>query len=850
MKTTATKISLILLIGTVLFSCNAVKHVDEGEFLLTKNTIYENQEPTKKQETYKQLFQEPNIKLLGNPFRLHIYNFAKQKPDSVFEAWLNEKPGRKEKYEKLFSLKQVEALNEAYVDINEAIMEAGQAPTILEEDKTKASVKRLEAWYFNHGWFDAKARYEIIKGENKRAQVEYFIEANTAYIVDSISTQISSHDADSIYQKHKWNSFLKTGEQFDTDNFDLERQRITHLFRNNGLFHFEQEYISFIADTVGTEKKVNVELVIKDRDVSRNDSIKTIPFEVRSISEVNVVTDYSFRNEGLPLLHKDRYREVNLYSYEEPDIRSKAVTNAIFIKEGEVYRDEDRRLTYERLNELGIFQYPDIEYIDDPADTTGTKLIANIFLSQKKKYGAGVDLEAFRSDIQDFGIGIGGSFQIRNVFKGAEILELSGQGSIGASDDAATDEDSFFNISEVGADLKLRIPKIVFPANVDKVIPKSMSPFTVLKTGISTQRNIGLDKHNFTSAFTYLWEPSEIISHQLDVLNVQYVNNLREDRYFNVYQNSFRRLNEIAINHQSQIPSDYFTAENGQLIIPEGAENFINDINNGADFDLSPEEIDRARDIIERKNRLTEDNLIVASNFSYVKNTRSSLYDNDFTRFRAKFEMAGNTLSLLAPVLDFNKNENGNYELFGVAFSQYAKTELSIIKYWDLGHQTVVAVRAFGGIAIPYGNSNSIPFSRSFFAGGTNDNRGWQPYDLGPGSTGGPNEFNEANFKLAFNGEYRFNLFGDLFSAVFVDVGNIWHVADNVKNKDAVFDSFSDLSELAIGSGFGIRYDFDFLVVRFDLGFKTYDPANKDQKWFRDYNFGHVVYNIGINYPF
>src|SRR5690606_6438108 len=152
-------------------------------------------EATKKRETYKQLYQEPNIKLLGKPFRLHIYNLAKQKPDSVFEAWLNEKPGRREKYEKLFSLKQVEALNEAYVDINEAIMEAVQAPSILEEDKTRASVKRLQAWYFNYGWFDAQDSYEIIKGGDKRAQVEYFIEPNTPYLVDSISTKTSSHDA-------------------------------------------------------------------------------------------------------------------------------------------------------------------------------------------------------------------------------------------------------------------------------------------------------------------------------------------------------------------------------------------------------------------------------------------------------------------------------------------------------------------------------------------------------------------------------------------------------------------------------------------------------------------------------
>ena len=184
-------------------------------------------------------------------------------------------------------------------------------------------------------------------------------------------------------------------------------------------------------------------------------------------------------------------------------------------------------------------------------------------------------------------------------------------------------------------------------------------------------------------------------------------------------------------------------------------------------------------------------------------------------------------------------------------FSQYFKTELDYIKHWDLGSENVFAIRTFGGIAIPYGNSNSIPFSRSFFAGGPNDNRAWQAYSLGPGSSGGRNEFNEANLKLAFSAEYRFNLFGDLNSALFVDIGNIWNVLDVVEEEAATFTSLADLKDIAIGSGVGLRYDFDFFVLRFDVGFKTYDPARSlGERWFKDYNLANAVFNVGINYPF
>lgn len=160
-------------------------------------------------------------------------------------------------------------------------------------------------------------------------------------------------------------------------------------------------------------------------------------------------------------------------------------------------------------------------------------------------------------------------------------------------------------------------------------------------------------------------------------------------------------------------------------------------------------------------------------------------------------------------------------------------------------------MRSFLGIAIPYGNSSNIPFSKSFFAGGVNDNRAWTAYSLGPGSSETTDEFNEANLKLALSIEQRFKIFEKLHGAVFIDSGNIWNVLDDVEDNDATFTNFNSLKDIAIGSGFGLRYDFSFFVFRFDIGFKTYDPFYRDQnRWFNDYNFAKAVYNIGINYPF
>jgi outer membrane translocation and assembly module TamA len=235
------------------------------------------------------------------------------------------------------------------------------------------------------------------------------------------------------------------------------------------------------------------------------------------------------------------------------------------------------------------------------------------------------------------------------------------------------------------------------------------------------------------------------------------------------------------------------------------------------------------RSIIERQARLTENNLIFASNIAFSKTSKKDLLDNDFYIFKAKFESAGNLLSLLARASKQLKSQGGANTIFDVEFSQYLKTEVEFIKHWTLFKKTVLAMRSFAGIAIPYGNSDDIPFSRSYFGGGSNDNRAWQSYSLGPGASGSILDFNEANMKLAYSAELRFNLFGQLNSAVFADFGNIWNVLDNTTTETAIFSGLKSLENTAIGTGFGFRYDFNFFVVRTDFGFKTYNPARPEK---------------------
>lgn len=852
MKQFFTKILLFIGLPIFICSCDATKRIGDNEHLLTKNTIYVEGEETGESRLYNFLYQKPISKV---PIRLHLYNLARPNIDSILDAQRLASLEKKNFWSRLLSRKQVEAFRRIKKDFNSGLKNAGDPPSIVSDEIAQKSAKRLSTHFINNGYFNTQVDYEIKKDSNQRATIDYHVDLEEPYVIDNVTPVIPSKVADSIYWAHREYSFLKKGERYKTLDINRETQRLEYLFRNNGLYHFEADRIRLVADTVNTGHRVNLEYYVDNRSEVVNDSIKDFPYKVHKVSEVNIVTDYSFARRDSQfrdsLITEKGYQ---LLAFDEIKYKSKAITDKISITPGDVYRDIDRTQTLARLSRLGTFKYPSIEYSEDPADSSQTNLIATIRLTPLEKYKLRADFDASTSNIQDIGIAGFTSLLIRNLFKGSETLEISARGSIGASNDASNSDNRFFNIAEIGADANLTFPRIFSPFNTTNLIPAAWQPFTRFNLGVSFQQNIGLDKQSVASAFSYNWQPSRTNSYALDLLDVQYVRNLNPDNFFNIYRNTFDDLNAFAQGNIVNINPDYFVTDgNGQqnLSIPFGAQNFENDVSNGLIEGFSNQELRDINAIAERQERLTEDNLIVTTNFNYTFNNRENLFDDTFTRLRARVELAGNLLSLVANAANASTNDVGNSRLFGVIFSQYVKTELDFVKHWDLGNNNVFAARFFGGAAIPYGNSSSIPFIESFFAGGSNDIRAWQAYDLGPGSSGGPDEFNEANLKLAANAEYRFNLLGPIEGALFTDIGNIWNVLDNVEDEGATFEGLNSLNDIAIGSGFGLRWDFDFVIFRFDTGFKTYNPARSiGNRWFREYNFANAVYNIGINYPF
>ena len=824
-------------------SCNAVKRVKDDQLLLTKNTILINGKKDGSNKLESLLSQQPNTSLLGIPLRLHIYNLAEEKPDSTYADWLDRKPKRKQRLNRRLSKKQVTELGRYKTGFNNWLKRTGEAPVIIDEKKTEKSLQRISSYYINEGYFNNVGNYEIdtVGKKFKRAGINYKIETGNPYFLDTISQSIASRDLDSIYNIHKAGSFVKQGEQYKRLKFEAERSRLTNIFANSGIFRFQPTSISFNVKRDTTEGTTDfmmpVELQVDNFTERVNDSLREVEYKVHKIKRVNIFSD------GRDTLNYVDYNNYRIFFKDALRYKPKALTDVVAITPGDIYKESDRSLTNQQISNLRTFKYPNINYTY--ADSTDNLLNANIYLSPRPRFSLGFNTDVSHSNIQDVGISFSTSLIARNVFKGAETLEISARGTLGSSSDL-TDltENRFFNISEVGADVRLNFPRIFFPINTDRLIPKSFLPETRISVGTSFQNNIGLDRQSFNNILSYSWKPTPSRRNLIELVNLEFIRNVNIENFFNVYDNTFNRLNSIA---QSV---GFPAGEN--LSIPEEADTFIAEVlnENVPGVPQGSEDFEEVRSIQELQNRLTANNLIFASSFTHTRNNRQGFDDNSFSQFRLKLESAGNLLNTLSGLVNFNQDENGNNLIFGVQYSQYFKTELDYIKYWSLGND-VLAFRSFFGFAIPFGNADNIPFSQSYFGGGSNDNRAYEVYTLGPGTTDNINDFNEANLKIAFNLEYRFKIFGGFRGALFADAGNIWNALDDVENPDATFDGLSSLGELALGTGFGLRYDFNFFVLRFDTGFKTHDPSNElGSRWFREYNFANAVYNIGINYPF
>ncbi len=836
------KLSFYFLLIFILVSCNSTKHVAEDEHMLTQNYIFVDSTRNKSSELQKYVLQKPNPRLFDLPLGLYFHNFGNHNKPQKASEW-----GKKNKrsynfVKSIFSEKQSIVYANAFIGLNNWFL-SYDAPVIVSENKVKRTEDNLWAYYKTQGFFKSKVQSKINRYNDKKATVDYFITKGKPTLLDTIKLNIESPVLDSIYKNSGIKSLLKKGDQYKDETFRNEASRVIKLFRNNGIYHFSETALGFYVDSTRTDYKTNVDFKMSGSSFKEEKgSYINKPFKVHKIKEVNVTTDYSFIKKNEIPSDTVSYKGINFLAHNKVKYNPKYLAQSIFLKPGSIYKDTLRNLTRNHLKSLKNFKSTNIKFTTIPG--TDDELKMDVFLAPIEKYTLGFETELTHSNIRNIGTSAKFSVTDRNFLRGAELFKLSFLGS-------------YFNSNngpgwEIGADASLELPRFLAPFGISKLVPKEMSPRTLISLGTSFQKNIGLDRQTFTILTDLRWQFNPKKTIQLEIFNVQYIQNLNIDRFFDIYSSEFTNLNAVAKTYDEV--NNIVIEEDKNYPLSKDLDNqvaesisFMETVSDKASFKASnPDEYNTALNILNRYNIVTSDFLIPTIAYSFTYNNQYDFKDNNFSFFKIRIANSGNVLGLFSK----NTNSKDKKTFLKIPLAQYFKTDIEYKKFWDVGRNSVFGIRTFLGAIIPYDNSD-IPFTKSYFAGGSNDIRAWQTYELGPGSRNTGLEYNVGSLKFLTSAEYRFDVVSKLKGAIFIDAGNIWDITgSSFVDEDSKFNKFSSLEDIAIGSGFGARLDFSFLVLRFDIGFKTYEPYLNDKKWFKNYNFASAVYNIGINYPF
>jgi outer membrane translocation and assembly module TamA len=834
------KLSFCFLLILFFAACNSTKRVAENEHMLTQNYVFVDSIRDKSTALEKYILQKPNATFLGAPIGLYFHNLGSYEHPKTSLKWGEKYPKKYKFIKNIFSEKQSIAYARSFIKLNKWFL-SYDAPVIVSKNKVKRTSDNLWSYYKTQGYFDSKVSSKIIRDSvHKKAIVEYRIYKGIPTILDTIKLKIESEVLDSIYKVSGRRSLLKSGNRYNDNTFRKEASSVVKLFRNSGIYHFSEAALGFYVDSTRLNYKTNVAFLIAKARFKESNSGEYVKqdYKIHKIKEINVVTDYSYIKKGDVYKDTVRYKGINFLAHKKLKYNPKYLAQSIFFNSGDVYKDTLMNLTRNHLKSLQNFKSTNIVFT--AINGSDNALRMDLLLAPKEKYTLGFETELTHSNIRNIGSSAKFSLTNRNALRGAELFKVSFLGS-------------YFDASngpgwEIGADASLEIPRLLAPFGLSKLVPKRMSPRTLFSLGSSFQKNIGLDRQTFTFLSDYKWQYNRKKTIQLEIFNTQYIQNLNGSRFFDIYRSEFKNLNLVAKAYDAVNNTSYFPLTTDLDKQALEAITFINKVaENLTNFRTSNlSDYNTVLNIQNRYNIVTSDFLIPTLAYSYTYNSQIDFKDNNFFFFKARVSNSGNILGLFS-----NKyTANTKTTLLKIPLAQYFKTDLEYKRFWDVGSNSVFGIRTFLGAILTYDNSD-VPFTRSYFAGGSNDIRAWQTYELGPGSRNSGLEFNIGSFKFLTSAEYRFNLVRSLRGALFIDAGNIWDISGSeFVDEDAKFNSLSSLKDMAIGSGVGIRYDLNFFVLRFDIGFKTYEPYLEANKWFKNYNFSSAVYNIGINYPF
>ena len=849
-------ISFATVIG-VLYACSTTKKVPEGEFLLTKNNFkFEDKKEFFDDELKDYVQQKPNKKqLLFVPLGLLLYNAANPKYDTLFSEYLTyPSEMRDQKLRDSLFVKYNMSENVGKSLLWDRILHNwGTPPVILDQTKTDKSAESIKKRMTYRGYWDSEVKFKHdLDSNSKKAAVTYFLKHNSPTNIKDYFYNIPDAGIKSIYQQNINETLVKSNRVLDQTVLEKEVTRINDLMRRSGYYKFNNgnDEVYFVADSLRDRKNVPLTLEIhKDSADSR--------YKVATIGNIDVAIVDEPSDFGRKTV-KDSLRRIRFHKMNE-DYKTNSIWRAIIVDNKSVYNQNSLDLTKRNLlamNNFSILKAKDSLRQGGAIKPNDSIVDVLYLLKPLPKYEVKVGTDVNYSQLLNLGISPSVDLTTRNVFRGAENLSTSLSGTFGSIRNPKN-LDKRILAYEISAQASLNFPRLLLPFNYYKLIPKRYTPTSSIVLGTSIQNNIGLGRVNFNTGLNYSANVNDQSSHRLTLFNTLFSLTKNKDNYYDFFVND----NEVRVkvfndyfNFNPQVKQDF---DSGVLTRDEVSEKIISDPDYPTTLDQA-----KANNLIEflgtlvNKDRQTQDVIISSMIYNFIYNEIGKKeYPNAFY-FNGKVELAGNIPS----IFNQKREDAGGIlrsperTIFGIPYAQFVKFDFDVRKYFKFnGNQTFV-LRQFIGLGIPYGNSSSMPFVRSYFNGGSNDIRAWVAFGgLGPGGS----QIDErvrtylmGNIKLTTNLEYRIP-FNDMYEgAIFTDIGNVWNTENNGFDDQFKFNKF--IREMGVGSGFGLRVNVAYITLRVDLAYKIYDPNKPDgEKWrFNKIQPLKPTLNIAFGYPF
>ncbi|HMN32953.1 MAG TPA: BamA/TamA family outer membrane protein [Chitinophagaceae bacterium] len=691
-----------------------------------------------------------------------------------------------------------------------------ERPSLIDTFSIRKSEMNMKQYLINQGYFYAEVKSKINPTNNPKIQnVEYNVEVGKNYLIKKRVNDIKDEKIKSIVNYHSDKSFIKTGVPFTNFICGQERERIYKILRNNGYFDFKMDNISFVLDTTDKQALLNLSEDIFEQSLSFEQEQKDnrdidITMIIDQTKDSTYNQTYQFDQIYVEIIDpfyknkdlpitKSIFEDIH-FTYKNLPINLSVISKNIFIEHGKFFNLDDIEASINRLNQLGVFQQVNVNYDKSAEDPGKLNVYITLSTTAKMDFTTATDVS---SSGGDYFVGFGGSviYKNKNIFKGANQMQIKASYTAEFRNDALQDGVKRFYLSgnNASATAEFTFPKFIVPFST-KIFNKKTIPYSVFTANYTLiERKQNYSITNATGSYGYIWRETK---------------------------NKYWRLNPAFLTI-SKVPENKLS------------QAFKDKINNNNYL----------------KNIFT-DNTIFGENVSFeFKSNPENLLKNT-TTVNVRFEEAGTILR----GIDWAYNKITNYNIYPIA--QYIKFETDARRYLRYT-KSEWANRAMIGIGVPLGLSSTLPYIKSYSAGGSFSNRGFNPRSLGPGrnvDTSSKLSYidHTGDMKLELNSEYRMNLlkllsgFINIKGAIFADAGNIWLFN---KTKDVPGGEFNInyfLNDLALSTGAGLRLDFSFIVFRLDLGFPIKKPTNVGSYGFNLSNlrFRDGVWNIAFGYPF